>query len=278
MKRIVATWCMVGMLLSWGTAAGANVPEAVRVRQALGQTVHYFGLDDPKATLTDALDQIAKHPDIKALKVKFDINEKAFQEEDVPEVQKTELANPNPIPPKDASLDAVLRKLLSRVPAKSGATYVVRHDGIIEITTGEAVRREFYRRSVEGLDKPLPPLVIAVFEEKPLAEALRTLARQAHGNVVLDLRSVKDAAKAPVTAELINVPLDDAVRLLADLAGLHSVSVGRVLYVTTAENARRLAAEEEAREEKQGLGGRAPIRPIDPKKEKSFTPGDCPRK
>lgn len=278
MMRMLASWCVVlGVLVSWGTAAGADVPAAVKTRQALSETFQYPGLDDPKATLTDVLDQVRKLTTSKTVKIQFDINEKAFRDDDAADVQKSEVANPA-LPPMDAPLEAVLRKILSRVPAKSGATFVIQRDGTIEITTEKAVRQEFYR---SGVQEPVPPLVVADFEEKPLGEALRTLARQTRVNVVLDPRAGKDSFKVPVTAELINVPLDDAVRLLTDMAGLKSVYVGRVLYVTGEENALKLETEEKNRElELKGKAGprRAPIRPVDPKKEKSVSSGDSPCK
>lgn len=287
MRRTLTGGCVAVVLggLMLGRAA-ADVPEAVRVRQVLMQTVRYPGADDPKATLKDVLDQIAKMPDLKPLKLKFDINEIAFKYEMVPDVEKTEVANPNPIPPMNTSLDTVLKKILSRIAVPSRATYVIQRDGTIEITTGQWVWAEYYDlRRPEGLppgapEEPavvmvpmLPPLVVAAFEEESLAQALRTLARQTRANVVLDLRAAKDAAKTPVTAELINVPLDDAVRLLADMTGLRSVYVGRVLYVTTPENAARLAVEEKKRypkpkrdAAKQGPG---PVEPVAPKKAKT---------
>lgn len=282
MRRTLTGGCMAVVLtgLMLGRAA-ADVPEAVRVRRVLMQTVRYPGIDDAKATLADALDQIVKMPNLKPLNLKFNINEMAFKYEMVPDVEKTEIANPNPLPPMNVPLDTVLRKILSRIPVPSGATYIIQRDGTIEITTGQEVCAEFYDLRLPdaitqetGVLLPmLPPLVVAAFEEQPLAQALRTLARQTRANVVLDLRAVKDVAKTPVTAELINVPLDDAVRLLADMTGLRSVYVGRVLYVTTPKNARRLAAEEKDRhatpKRNAPKPGSEPVQPAVPKKGKT---------
>ncbi len=61
---------------------------------------------------------------------------------------------------------------------------------------------------------------------------------------MLDAR-VGEAAKVPVSAELTNVPLDTAVRLLADMAGLKSVQIDNVVYVTTPANAAVLQKEQE---------------------------------
>jgi hypothetical protein len=61
------------------------------------------------------------------------------------------------------------------------------------------------------------------------------LANATDSTIVLDGRAA-DKAKA-VTAALINVPLDTAVEILANMSGLQVVSRDRVLYVTTKDNA-----------------------------------------
>src|SRR5437660_3328447 len=102
-----------------------------------------------------------------------------------------------------------------------------------EITTRAAMMKEFYpgRRS----DEFLPPLAHGIFKEVPLDRALKELTDLSGGNVVLDHPGAKDAVKTQITAEFSNVPLDTAVTLLADMAGLKTVTVDRVIYVTTKE-------------------------------------------
>jgi hypothetical protein len=145
-------------------------------------------------------------------------------------------------------LESVLKKILARVPSQSGATYVLRRDGI-EITTVDAKHAEF--RVPSDHAPPLPPglmdlgppgvaqvdiaLVQAEFDKRPLDQALREIADATDSNVILDGRAA-DKAKT-VTATLINVPLDTAVEILANMSGLQVVSRDRVLYVTTKDNA-----------------------------------------
>jgi type II secretory pathway component HofQ len=143
----------------------------------------------------------------------------------------------------DVRLDTVLRKLLSRVPTTSGATYIVR-DNHIEITTGKALREEILGNS----DRPLLPLVSARFNGLPLSDALRTLSEQTSFTITLDPRATEQG-KTPLTTRLINVPVDTAVRLLADMAGLRSVQLDNVLYVTTPDNARTLEEEQAKRKD-----------------------------
>jgi hypothetical protein len=57
--------------------------------------------------------------------------------------------------------------------------------------------------------------------------------------VVVDVRTA-DKAKTPVTASFLNLPLDTAVRTLADMAELKSVLNDNVLYVTTEARAVKL--------------------------------------
>ena len=52
-----------------------------------------------------------------------------------------------------------------------------------------------------------------------------------------------EKGKFPVTASLLNVPVDSAVLILAEMAELKPVLIDRVIYVTTPENATRLRRE-----------------------------------
>jgi hypothetical protein len=69
----------------------------------------------------------------------------------------------------------------------------------------------------------------------PLNVALQKLSDLTGVSVVLDARTT-EKAHVDVTAELNNVPLLDAVRVLSDMAGLRPVALDNVLYVTTPEN------------------------------------------
>ena len=90
---------------------------------------------------------------------------------------------------------------------------------------------------------PLPPLVSVEFDKTTtLGTALKELNR--YGNVVLDARAIKEG-QATVTADLANVPLDTAVRMFADMAGLKVVKLDNSLYVTSKDNAKVLLKEQE---------------------------------
>ncbi len=68
---------------------------------------------------------------------------------------------------------------------------------------------------------------------------MRQVARDAGVNVLLDTRAEK-GADAKVTLHLEDVPLETAVRLLAEMANLKPVRVGNVLFVTGKENANEM--------------------------------------
>ncbi|MBX9583999.1 MAG: hypothetical protein K2X87_27175 [Gemmataceae bacterium] len=76
-------------------------------------------------------------------------------------------------------------------------------------------------------------------EAAPFAATVRKLAAGTGANVVLDPR-LKDRADAPVALKLDDVPLETAVRLLAEVADLRAVRLNNVLFVTTPERAARL--------------------------------------
>jgi len=231
-------WCFIvcaAPLLASGAPA-LHAEEAARgkeLRQLLNQPVKFPGIDDPKATLTDLLEDLAKRYNLS-----FDINEHAFKDAHIKEGAKSPITDPDSLPAMHTKLGTVLKKVLLRVSPST--TYIIRDD-VIEITTMKAIRKEFFPDRPTG---PLPPLVTANFDKVPLESAFKELSRLNH-SIVLDGRAAKEA-QTPVTADLTNVPQDTAVRMLADMAGLKMVPLDNVLYVTSKENALVLMEEQEA--------------------------------
>ncbi len=175
--------------------------------------------------------------------LQFDINETAFRLEMLNEVLQSKIANAA-LPGMRGSLRIILKKILSRVPSPSGATFLVRPDRI-EITTEDAVRAELRlpaaKRNAEGVTtERLPPLTSEDFRKVPLDRALEVLAEATETNIVLDPR-IEEKASVLITARLLNVPVETAIELLVEMAGLAVVRRDNVYYVTTAENAERFA-------------------------------------
>ena len=115
-------------------------------------------MDDPKLTLQDVLDALSENNH-----VRFDVNEKAFKNEHLDDVLHKPLDRL--IPAMSATLDLVLRKVLSRIKnAQSGATYLIRKDHI-EITTGDFFWAETGpdpRKEAAGavMDEGTPPIEV----------------------------------------------------------------------------------------------------------------------
>jgi hypothetical protein len=224
--------CVV-LVLAGGTPAlhAEETPRGQELRRLLAQPVKFPGIDDSKETLADALEQIGRRYNLS-----FNINEHAFEKAHIKDVQKLEICARQPLSEMHTRLGTVLKKALSRV--SPSATYIIRDDHI-EITTVHAIRKEFFADRPHG---PFSPLVAGNFDKVPLEAALKELAHS--GNIVLDARAAKEG-QTPVTADLVNVPLDTAVRMLADMAGLKIVPLDNALYVTSKDNARLLMEEQE---------------------------------
>jgi hypothetical protein len=118
-------------LLPTTNGPGSEALGSRRLREHLSQPVKFNGFEaDPNMTLRNVLDHIADRFDLP-----FDVNEAAFEAERVRGVLSKPVAE-KPIPKMvNVSVDTLLRKILARVPAQSGVTYVIRRDRI-EITTG----------------------------------------------------------------------------------------------------------------------------------------------
>jgi tetratricopeptide (TPR) repeat protein len=132
---------------------GSDVPGRLfELRNQLNKTVDFGGIDDPKTTLAEAIDQLEKR-----YRISIAVNDKAFKYEMLNDVLRTEIANPNVIPPKRTTLGRVIKSILDRIPVPSGATYVIRRDQI-EITTGQFASAEKVVRvyPVADLVTPIP--------------------------------------------------------------------------------------------------------------------------
>ena len=220
-------------LLPVPTNRAQREQNAAATRAQMRTPVEFRGFDDPDTKLGEAADYLAR-----AYGIGFFFNEKAFRDDAVEDVITTPLGKEIP-KMKNVALATVLGRVLDRLDVAGGATWFVRN-GVVEVTTVRAYRAEFYPGRPDG---PFPPLVSVAFEKLPLEEALKLVAEENDGNVVLDVRA-GEKAKSPVTARFGNVPLDTAVLLLADMAGLKSVEVDGVYYVTSRENAKTLREEQ----------------------------------
>jgi RNA polymerase sigma factor (sigma-70 family) len=210
--------------------------KALEIRDTLARTIKFDGIDDPKLTLADVLDSIsAKYG------ISFHVNERAFAFEMVDQVLAKELAQSKPIPPTVATLATVLNRILDRITVNSGdlltsrSVYLIRKD-CVEITTGRAARADIGLRP----EDPLLPLVYEHFDQTPLPDALHAVADHADVNIVIDPKCLTVISDTKVSAALHNVPVETAVRVLAQMGDLDVIRTANVYYVTSKGDAATL--------------------------------------
>ena len=87
-----------------------------------------------------------------------------------------------------------------------------------------------------------------------LAKRFSQLSRETGVNLVIDPRHA-GKVKETVTLKLDEVPLEIAVRLISEIAGLRSVRQANVIFVTSKEVAAELRKEE-------GVGPESPVHPL----------------
>ena len=143
------------------TSFGAAMPKrALELRDLLAKVVKFGGYDDPKTTLAEAIAQLQLKYDLN-----ISVNEKAFKFDQVMDVAKTEIAVPTPIPEMKTTLSTVLKRILARIPAPSGATYIIRRDEI-EITTGQFALGEKTVRTYPVADLVTPIATPGAFQQQ----------------------------------------------------------------------------------------------------------------
>jgi hypothetical protein len=243
--------------------------------QALLKTITFKGIKGEKS-FQDALDDLAQENH-----VAFQIDDRAFFAEGIkPEaLAKTDLGKDGDISPMKGTLGRVLRVLLTRIPAPSGATFMVRPDHI-EITTGKFQNAQINttRPEIDPLRKKRvqvpalsantaiglpgnPPQTVCIdpeaddsdqprtiqvalvslsLDKQPIAEAARQIRLQSNLNVVLDPALDDKKVQMPLTVTLLNNPADSAVQVLAEMADLDVVWTDNTFFVTSKEKAERL--------------------------------------
>src|SRR5262249_58434729 len=123
---------------------------------------------------------------------------------------------------------AALRTILNQY----GLTHAVVGDSVLITTEDMAIYRQLKQRVSIDLDRV------------PMDKAVKDLARETGTNMLVDNRAAKDA-QAAVTLQIDDVPLETAVRLIGESAGLKAVRMGNVVLMTTKAHATELRSEPE---------------------------------
>lgn len=108
------------------------------------------------------------------------------------------------------------------------------------------VREGIFISTEEGLTlRQLRQRVNVDCDAIPFATTMKQLGADTGANLVLDPRLGEKATRA-VTLKLDDVPLETAVRLLAEVADLRAVRMNNVLFITTPERADKLRPDADA--------------------------------
>ncbi len=187
---------------------------AEKVRKALDQpiTVDFSG-----QSLTDAVEHLRKESKLNIVLDRFTLQTYGLAPESIQINLKLQ----------NVKLRTVLKQLLSQ----ANLAYVIDGEIMLLTTDDMATQRQVRQRVTIDLAKT------------PLDKALKDLAKETNVNIVLDPRHL-EKGKADVTLQLDDVPLEVAVRLISEMAGLRSVKQSNVLFVTTKEVAAELKKEE----------------------------------
>jgi hypothetical protein len=220
-SSLVATLALMWALaFSQGAPVGeekktdkANVTTAEQLRKELNKPIT-FDIDEQPINL--AINQLKEQTKINFVLDRFTLTALGMDLDQM--AVKVKL--------KDVKLRTALRTLLSPY----NLSYAVVDDTIFISTEDVAISRQMRQRVSIELDKV------------EFRQALKKLARETATNLVIDSRVSKEAA-ATVTLELDDVPLDTAVRLMAESVGLKPVRVGNVLYVCSKATATELRAD-----------------------------------
>ena len=199
-----------------------------------------ISLKDPIDVALDlALTELA---DEHGLQGKIHIDKAGFKADGIEDVAAAMVKLPKLT---DVPLRVVFDKLLQQV----NGTWIIR-DKFIEIITVTAKKAEL---NLQDSDPETPhrltmPMIRQTFRETPLSKALEELGTRYDKTIIL-APQVGDKTDAAVSVRFVNVPLDTAVELLAEMVDLKLVRKANVLYVTTADRAEPLLAIEEKRRE-----------------------------
>jgi hypothetical protein len=189
----------------------------------------------PSCTLNDALEFLSEQYAITII-----VDSNAFASIGVMKVEEQPVQLPKM---SGVPLSTVLRLLVGQI---KGDTYVgafhIRND-YIEITT--TYHQFMSPMSMAESGRPHVPMVTVEGRGQNLEEALAQLADSTSINVLLDARVRDRARRVTVTTSLREVPMDTALRMLADMADLGVAITDNLFYVTDVDNARVLQSTHE---------------------------------
>lgn len=125
---------------------------------------------------------------------------------------------------KDTTVRDALKQAFGKYNLKIGVTA----SGIAVSSDEGLIARQFRQRV--NIDA----------EGKPLVAVVKMLADDTGANLLVDPRAFKKGEEPTVTAKLDDVPLETAVRVVAELSGVRVVRMSNVLLLTNDDRAEKL--------------------------------------
>jgi hypothetical protein len=236
MRRVPACWqvLVAVVVLAWAVApsplpAAPAAPEKAvspidKLHTALDKTITLKIERQPLSVAVDMLREKSK--------INFVLDSLTIQ-------QMLGFTPDQPPSPVEANLkDVKVRTALRTILSPYSLSFACIGDTVVITTEDMAMLRQMRQRVNLDLSKV------------EFAAALKSLSRDTATNLILDTRVEKEA-KAPVSIQLEDVPLETAVRLLAEMAGLKPVRVGNVLFVTKKETANEMRADPDLQQPNQ---------------------------
>jgi RNA polymerase sigma factor (sigma-70 family) len=185
---------------------------------------------DPNTPLKEVLAFIAERYGITILiDARAFVTEASSQEDPPQDIGSFPITIPKLV---DVKLSTILRTVLVQVDGD----YYTKDDVLMVVPRKQIESGRLFRQPVD-----------AVYKKRQLVLALEELQNMTGVSIVLDVRLQDIAKPMEITADFRNVPLETAVRVLADMADLKSVVMDNLIYVTSKENAKVLEAEENKR-------------------------------
>jgi hypothetical protein len=230
------------MLLGLAVAARASAqskkdkekPAAIQtsreILSSLQVEVDTANLRNESLKLAEWLDVIRDALQKKGREIAFNVDEETYRDEspDAPKILESQVTFKS-LPPK-TTVNLLLRRALNQLPIPS--TFIVRA-GRVDIVPQSRATKPYMLNQTFHVD----------FKDRPLGSALEELSELTGVSLVMDAR-VKEKAQTPVTARFHDdVALQDAVRMLTDMAELKIVYLVTGLYVTTPEHAAAMQKE-----------------------------------
>jgi type II secretory pathway component GspD/PulD (secretin) len=233
-------WLMPAALIAApnsGSGKGSGETTVEKTRKALQQTVT---IEIADKTLEQAVNELKEKT-----KINFTLDRQAVIAID-PSIPQAQPFVP-PVPPGGVppgfgpgqggtvtlkAKDMKIRDALKQILAGEDLTYVILGDSVLITTEAMAIQRQFKQHVSLDLD--------AV----PFKQAVKQLARETGANLIVDSKLAKEIDVA-VTLQVEDVPLETALRLLTEAAGLKPVRLGNVIYLTSKANAQELRSDPE---------------------------------